>query len=188
MAGNFDLKNYSEVKDRIAEFVGDFPDGSIQTFIRKIDGPEVIVEARVYRFPQDVVNGVYTSGIAREIEGKSPVNKTSHIENCETSAIGRALANMAYGADANRASRSEMVKVARMNRELGEMLDFIKSQFSKLTDEATAKVEGQDVKLKDFIKKNGARLPESYRLAREVVEAMEQALEVQFAPSEGGEE
>jgi hypothetical protein len=110
---NFDLSKYAQVKDRIAEFYGEHPNGSIRTFLVKQEGKEVIFEARVYRNAEEAAMGIYTSGWARELEGDGMVNKGSHIENCETSAIGRALANLDYcasvdGQKAPRPSREEM--------------------------------------------------------------------------------
>jgi hypothetical protein len=117
--GNFNLNNYVEVKDRIAEFYADHAGGSIRTFLVKHEGKEVVFEARVYRSPDEAIAGIYTSGFARELEGDGMVNKTSHVENCETSAIGRALANLDYcgtvgGGKAPRPSREEMQKAERM--------------------------------------------------------------------------
>jgi hypothetical protein len=66
----FELENYATVQERIAQFYQDFPDGSIRTFMVVHDGPEVIFEARVYRTPEEAAMGVYTSGWAREIEGR----------------------------------------------------------------------------------------------------------------------
>lgn len=111
----FNLDSYATVEERIEAFYEDFPTGSVRTFLVTRDGPEVIFEARVYRTPEEAAQGIYTSGWAREKEGSSPVNKTSHVENCETSAVGRALANLGYhgsvdGAKAPRPSRQEMQK------------------------------------------------------------------------------
>ena len=58
-----------------------------------------------------------TTGYAEEIRGSSMVNKTSALENCETSAIGRALANYQYQGSRKRASLEEMVKVYRQGQE-----------------------------------------------------------------------
>jgi hypothetical protein len=57
------------------------------------------------------------TGYAEEVRGAGNVNRTSHVENCETSAVGRALANAGYaGSDVNkRPSREEMSKVQRMS-------------------------------------------------------------------------
>jgi hypothetical protein len=58
-----------------------------------------------------------TTGYAEEIRGSSMVNKTSALENCETSAIGRALANYQYQGSKKRASLEEMVKVYRQGEQ-----------------------------------------------------------------------
>lgn len=170
MAFSANLKDYVDVAARIAEFTKDYPTGVIQTFIRHMEGPEVVFEARVYRTPEDVKNGVYTSGFAREVEGKSPVNKTSHVENSETSAIGRALANMAYGTKTNRASRSEMLKVARMTAEHEAMIEFITANAKKLKDE----------ELKDTMREGWDEITEQYRVARDYVELIEKELGIEF--------
>jgi len=107
---SFDLEGYAPVQERIGEFYRDFPNGSIQTRLVRDDGPEVVFEARVFRTPDEVREGVYTSGWAREVEGKNPVNRTSHLENCESSAIGRALANLGYSKDATRPSRRTAIR------------------------------------------------------------------------------
>ena len=176
----FDLENYATVNERIAFFVSEFPDGSIQTFVRHIDGPEIVIEARVFRSPQDVLDGSYTSGFAREVEGKSNVNSTSHVENCETSAIGRALANMGYGVSKERASRSEMIKVARMQREMDDFIEFISNNGAGLADGATATIKGQEVALKEFIRQNWESITEQFALAREVTDAVEILTGVKF--------
>ena len=124
---NFDLESYATVQERIAQFYQDFPDGSIRSFLARSDGPEVIFEARVYRTPEEAGMGIYTSGWAREVEGKTPVNRTSHLENCESSAVGRALANLGYATDARRPSRAEMIKVARVKDEHEAMLQYIRA-------------------------------------------------------------
>ena len=69
--GKFNLENYIEVKDRIGEFFGEFPNGFIQTFIYSQDGPEIVIEARILRTIEELTAGAYTSGFAREVEGKS---------------------------------------------------------------------------------------------------------------------
>ena len=174
--GAFNLENYSEVKDRITNFIVDFPTGVIQTFMRHLEEPLVVFEAKVFRTPEEVTAGVYTSGWSREIEGPKGVNKTSHLENCETSAIGRALANMGYASDVNRASRSEMLKVERMNKEHDEMLAWIRSVFPTLTAEDVGDVNGEEVNLRDYIKAEGATLPDNFLQARTLVTTLEKVL------------
>lgn len=176
----FDLESYATVQERISQFYQDFPDGSIRTFMVVRDGPEVIFEGRAYRTPEEAAMGVYTSGWAREIEGKSPVNKTSHLENAESSAVGRALSNLGYATDARRPSRSEMIKVARMRDEHEEMLQFIRTVGPKVHEEAVIELGGTTYNLKEFVRKNWATIKEQFRIARAVVEAIESATETHF--------
>ena len=111
--GKFNLQDYQTVEDRLKEFWADCPDGRINTDIIERDGTFVTVKATIWKDKSDA--SPTATGIAYEDSsiGGQPVNKTSHIENCETSAIGRALANMGYYAKA-RPSREEMEKVERM--------------------------------------------------------------------------
>lgn len=176
----FDLESYATVQERIAQFYQDFPDGSIRTFMVVRDGPEVVFEARAYRNPEEAAMGIYTSGWAREIEGKSPVNKTSHLENAESSAVGRALANLGYATDARRPSRAEMIKVARMKDEHEEMLQFIRTVGPRVGDEATIEINGNTFNLKEFVRKNWTTIKEQFRIARLVVDALEAASETPF--------
>jgi hypothetical protein len=176
----FDLESYATVQERIAQFYQDFPDGSIRTFMVVRDGPEVVFEARVYRNPEEAAMGIYTSGFARELEGKSAVNKTSHLENSESSSIGRALANLGYATDARRPSRSEMIKVARMKDEHEEMLNYIRTVGPKVADDASMELGGKTHNLKEFVRKNWATIKEQFRVARAVVEAIEAATETHF--------
>jgi hypothetical protein len=185
---NFNLENYKTVQERVAEFYTDFPEGSIRTFMVVRDGPEVIFEARAYRTAEEAAIGVYTSGFAREVEGKSPVNKTSHVENAESSAVGRALANLGYATDAARPSRNEMLKVARMQEEHEEMLQFIRSVGPKVGDGVEVTLPGVGVVvLKEFTRENWGAIKEQFRLARAVVEAIEgEAGETMHAEQEVG--
>ena len=105
----WDLSNYETVEDRIDSFYTDNQDGRILTEIHTLSADKVIFKALVY-----VGEILVSTGFAYEKEGSTPVNKTSHIENAETSAIGRALANYNYAKKGARPSREEMQKVVRM--------------------------------------------------------------------------
>ena len=113
--GRFNLDDYTPVDERIGLFYEDWPDGRIFTAIERLEPPLVVFRAEVYRhrdFPHPLA-----TGYAYEKEGEGHVNQTSYIENCETSAIGRALANAGYHGrreGAPRPSREEMQKVERM--------------------------------------------------------------------------
>ena len=104
----WDLSNYETVEDRIDAFYKDNQDGRILTEIHTLTADKVIFKALIY-----VSETLVATGFAYEKDGSSPVNKTSHIENAETSAIGRALANYNYAKKGARPSREEMEKVVR---------------------------------------------------------------------------
>ncbi len=105
MAG-FNLADYEEVKDRIPRFWAQHPDGGLATELLHHDGQTFIVKATLVRSDGRAL----ATGLAEEVVGSSNVNKTSALENCETSAIGRALANAGFSAGKNRPSREEMSK------------------------------------------------------------------------------
>lgn len=109
----FNPNDYEDVDSRIHRFYNDHPNGRILTFVQKMseDWKLVLFRADVYRSLEEQEPSA--SGYASEVEGSSNVNRTSHIENCETSAIGRALANLGYSAKGQRASREEMEKASR---------------------------------------------------------------------------
>ncbi len=112
----FDLSKYETVEDRLARFWADHPTGRIATSIYHYDDTKVVFRAEAYF---DSEKDMYPAGVghAEEIRGASPVNKTSHVENGETSAIGRALANCNYAPKGARPSREEMEKVVQATPE-----------------------------------------------------------------------
>lgn len=103
-------KEYMEVKDRVALFRSSetFSDWSIVTEIleNNEETGSIIFKASIFDFDQ-IVRG---TGHAHEFKGDktSMVNATSHLENCETSAIGRALASLGIGVDSSYASFDEV--------------------------------------------------------------------------------
>jgi hypothetical protein len=110
----FDTRNYVDVQERIVRFWGEYPDGSILTELMSPpdDFNTCRYKAVVFKHRDDKTPSA--TGYAFEIAGGSGANRTSHEENCETSAIGRALANMGYATTReNRPSKQEMAKVER---------------------------------------------------------------------------
>jgi hypothetical protein len=112
---NFNLDDYVPVQDRINEFWEDYPDGRIATQIVHLEGNDIVFKAEIYAHRDDETP--MASGFAHEIRGDGYVNKTSHVENAETSAIGRCIVNKAYATShKDRASREEMEKVKRLGQ------------------------------------------------------------------------
>ena len=113
MAGRFNLEDYDTVESRIKKFWEQFPNGRILTDIIFNDETRFVVKAYVYVDREDA--RAVTSGMAEEIVGSSMVTKSSALEVCETSAIGRALANFLFSGN-KRPSREEMEKVERYEK------------------------------------------------------------------------
>ena len=98
-------KNYADVANRVNAFRKLFPNGSITTEIISNDAGVCIIKATCF----DEVGKILSTGTAYEKEGSSFINKTSYIENCETSAVGRALGFIGIGVDNDIASVQEVL-------------------------------------------------------------------------------
>ena len=96
-------KNYAEVNQRIKAFRMVYPEGTIETEMLSNENGVCIFRAIVGN--GDISLGV---GHAYEKEGSTFINKTSYIENCETSAVGRALGMAGFGIDTSVASAEEV--------------------------------------------------------------------------------
>ena len=107
----FNLADYETVESRLEKWWKDYPDGRLATKIEQASDTRYIVSAELFRTEADAK--AYATGLASESVSDRGVNSTSALENCETSAIGRALANAGYAAKGKRASREEMTKVVR---------------------------------------------------------------------------
>ena len=110
----FNLEDYETVEERLVKYWKDHPDGQIHTLLLDSSGGRYIVLASLYRTEADA--RPWTTGLAEETVAGRGVNATSALENCETSAIGRALANAGYATKGKRASREEMTKVATVQK------------------------------------------------------------------------
>jgi hypothetical protein len=112
----FDLSQYETVDTRIHKFWAEHKaDGRIESrlieVVRDDSGRplQYVMESQIWVGERMVANGY-----AEEVVGGSPVNKTSALENAETSSIGRALANAGYSKEKFRASMTEMTKAERL--------------------------------------------------------------------------
>jgi hypothetical protein len=97
-------KDYAEVNQRIKAFRMIHPEGSINTEIISLENGIVTMRAIV----SDCDGRILSTGHAQEKETSSFINKTSYIENCETSAVGRALGLCGIGIDTSVASYEEV--------------------------------------------------------------------------------
>ena len=105
----FNLADYEPVEVRLEKFIKDYPDFRISTELELVEKDRYIVKAYLYKAAVDSV--AWATGYAEETVSSRGVNQTSALENCETSAIGRALANAGYAPKGKRPSREEMTKV-----------------------------------------------------------------------------
>ncbi len=105
----FNLADYEPVEVRLEKFIKDYPAFRISTELEVVEATRYIVKAYLFKNAEDSV--AWATGYAEETVTSRGVNQTSALENCETSAIGRALANAGYAPKGKRPSREEMTKV-----------------------------------------------------------------------------
>jgi hypothetical protein len=105
----FNLADYEPVEVRLEKFIKDYPAFRISTELEVVEAARYIVKAYLFKDASDSV--AWATGYAEETVTARGVNQTSALENCETSAIGRALANAGYAPKGKRPSREEMSKV-----------------------------------------------------------------------------
>ena len=124
----FNPDQYATVAERIELFYSRFPEGRINTELVGRDNGEITFKALIYRTATESLAAA--TGWASEREGDGDVNTVACLENTETSAVGRALANLGFTANSKRASREEMEKVGRARarlsfsqRKRGEKID-----------------------------------------------------------------
>ena len=102
-------KDYAEVNQRIKAFRYLYPNGEISTEIVSTESGVVVFKATI----SDGEGNILGQGHAYEKENSSFINKTSYIENCETSAVGRALAMCGIGIDTSIASYEEVANAVK---------------------------------------------------------------------------
>jgi Zn-finger domain-containing protein len=154
---NFNLNDYETVEERLARFLKDHPDGRIITENLTTAADRSVnmwvVKTTIYLTDADQERQLpKATGHAFEIDGVNGMaNKTSALENCETSSIGRALANAGYSGN-KRATREEMAKVERAvtprpARDWEALLEGVttKAEARALYDQARTSNAGQQV-------------------------------------------
>ena len=105
----FNLQDYETVESRLEKWHDKFPDSRVETELIEASNTRFVVFAKLFKTEADPKP--CATGLAFETITEKGVNSTSALENCETSAIGRALANAGFAAKGKRASREEMAKV-----------------------------------------------------------------------------
>ena len=113
-------KDYVEVNQRIKAFRQLFPDGFIRTEIVSIEDGMCVMKATVGTWSEEGGMRILGMGHAYEKEQSSYINKTSFIENCETSAVGRALGMVGIGIDTSVASAEEVTNAIHQQEQMAE--------------------------------------------------------------------
>lgn len=130
------LKDYIEVNVRIMKFYEKYPEGRILTEIVKWENEVIVMKATAYRDEKDIPA---STGYAYEKEGSSFINKTSALENCETSAVGRCLAILGFEIKKSVASKEEVAN-AMLNQENQTIEYQNKCTNSRLTDKQISRL------------------------------------------------
>jgi len=112
---HFNLAEYQTVQERVDLFWSRFSQGRFNLELVSISTEQVVFKAEVYLHKDDLYPA--TVDYAEERLGSSPVNKTSFVENCATSALGRAISMLGgeFSPKGKRPSQQEMSKVQRLS-------------------------------------------------------------------------
>jgi hypothetical protein len=112
---HFNLAEYQTVQERVDLFWSRYDKGRFNLELVSITPEQVVFKAEVYLHKDDLYPA--TVDYAEERLGSSPVNKTSFVENCATSALGRAISMLGgeFSPKGKRPSQNEMSKVARLS-------------------------------------------------------------------------
>lgn len=143
-------KEYAEVNQRIKAFRMVYPDGMIETEMLSCNNGVCVFKASV----SDEKGLLLGTGHAYEKEDSSFINKTSYIENCETSAVGRALGMAGFGIDVSVASAEEVENAMLNQMPSQEEADNYKLTFGKYKDKTLKEIDKVDSKYIDWMLNN----------------------------------
>lgn len=162
-------KEYAQVNERIKAFRMVYPSGFIKTEIISLENGVCVMRAEVGN--EDVILG---TGTAYEKENSTFINKTSYIENCETSAVGRALGMAGFGIDTSVCSAEE-VQNAIANQEDKKIDDNRLKAISKLNELVEETDTDYDELLNHYKVKSNSQLTNTQLL--EAIKILEKKME-----------
>lgn len=139
---NIKGRDYAEVNQRIKAFRMVYPEGTIQTTLISNENGVCVFNAKVFNEEMKLL----ASGTAYEKENSTFINKTSYIENCETSAVGRALGIAGFGIDVSVASAEEIQNAINNQEITQEEADSYKLTFGKYKDKTLKEIYKEDEK------------------------------------------
>ena len=147
-------KQYVEVNERIKYFRQEeqYKNWTIMSEFPALDSEQCVCKATI----ADASGRVIATGHAHEVQGASNINKTSYVENCETSAIGRALAMLGIGIDTSIASANEVSDaIAKQESASSKKIKQVQEKLDteppvNIMDKAVAYIKSQTDKKKAF--------------------------------------
>ena len=160
---NIKGKEYAEVNQRIKAFRMVYPEGSIITEIVELADGVCTIKAMAKNG-----DNVLGTGLAQEKESSSYINKTSYIENCETSAVGRALGMCGFGIDTSVCSAEELENALKNQAKKYSGTEPVeKPQSERATEEQIAKLralyKGKEDKLTELLDKYDITNPVQFK-------------------------
>ena len=170
-------KDYAEVNQRIKAFRMVYPNGSITTEIVSLVDGVVTMKTTI----KDNEGNVLSTGYAYEKENSTFINKTSFIENCETSAVGRALGMCGFGIDTSVASAEEVQNAIENQKPNNQPKEETKPQQNKQTkphkDELVKFCKENNLNMNDIAKQyglNGNCTDEQFEAALQSIKEIEE--------------
>lgn len=141
-------KDYAEVNQRIKAFRMLYPSGTIETELIQNENGVCIFRANIYDDDK-----LLATGTAYEKENSTFINKTSYIENCETSAVGRALGMAGFGIDTSIASAEEVQNAINNQVEITteEEARNLQITFGKYNGKTIGEIEAKDYKYLEWL-------------------------------------
>ena len=193
---DFKGKNYVMVDQRVKAFRMLFPEGFIRTHMVSIEDGVCVMKAEVGCYIDNCHNElILSTGWAYEKESSSYINKTSYIENCETSAVGRALGFLGLGIEGGAICSAEELANAINNQKKTEkptetpttiyIRKMIRLIQSRLGLESYEEARTEVIKMIDALVKSGTIKPVDWnKLTLAEAEVIFEAVEMNFRPGE----
>ena len=147
-------KEYVEVNQRVKAFRMLYPEGIIDTHLESNENGVCVFKAQVGYYDEEGCVKWLATGYAYEKEDSTFINKTSYIENCETSAVGRALGMLGIGINTSIASFDEVLNAMNNQKATKEDAEKYKLTFGKYKDKTLIEVYDEDEEYIEWLAKN----------------------------------
>tara|TARA_R110000823_G_scaffold196614_3_gene327934 strand:+ start:120 stop:620 length:501 start_codon:yes stop_codon:yes gene_type:complete len=124
-------KDYVEVNERLRYFRNNYPNHALVSTITHMDSEMVCIQSEI----RNAEGNVLASGHAHEERSANFINKTSYVENCETSSWGRALANFGIGIDSSVASANEVdIAIKKQSSKVKMTIEIYQAMMKSISD------------------------------------------------------